>query len=224
MFTRLGTLAGLLCLSYAACMAETPLPYTVERNLLDRIFVLSLNQDELGRSALEVLEQIALGHSSDVAPEAEVRLGIPKGTLQRLDYASASVRAHAYRKIGESNSSEALDFLSKLQPADVGPESSQGIWPAAQIALTNARLSRIDDPRAKAEFLERALTTEEKVYYDGGTWAYWIIDNLCDSGATTSLGIIRRSIRSHLSTSRGERARFDSAKRELRSSPAIRIA
>jgi len=213
MFAMLVTLAG-LC--YGVCIAETPPPYAMERKVLDRIFVLSLNQDEVGRAALEVLEQVALGHSSDIAPEAEMRIGIATGTLRRPDYASASVRAHAFRKIGESNSSEALRFLTKLQPADVGPESSQGIWSAAQIALTNVRLGRIDDPRAKAEFLERTLTTQEKVYYDGGTWAYWIIDKLCDTGATTSLVIIRKSIRSHLSASRGENAiRFCEARVEV---------
>ncbi|MCC6367216.1 MAG: hypothetical protein IT165_27160 [Bryobacterales bacterium] len=209
---RIATLTGFF---YAACIASTPPPYALEKRILDRIFALSLNEDEIGRIAIDVLEKVALGRLSNIGPQTEARIGLVGGMLRRPEYGSATVRAHAFRKIGESSSPEALGFLTRVQQADVGPDSSQEIWPAVQIALTNARLSKIDDPRVKAEFLERTLT-EEKVHYGGGELAHWVVDKLCDSGATTSLVIIRQSIRSRISGPRGEsEIRFCEARIEV---------
>ena len=190
------TLAGPM-----VCQAYTPAPYAGQRALLDRIAGVAASQSQTSAVALELLEQVALGRSAKISPESEARVGVGRGELQKPEFNDPTVRACAFRKIGETGLREALDFLTGIQPADAGVDPSQQVWPAAQIALQNARLIQIADSRAKIEFLESMLTEQPD---SRGPVSHWAVNWLCDNGALPSLAVIQQSIRAGWSGQRGE--------------------
>jgi hypothetical protein len=76
-----------------------------------------------------------------------------------------------------------MDFLTRLQPSDTWQ-----VGPVAQEALADARLARITDPQLRIEFLEGIAT-------DRAPATHWAVEQLCNSGALASRGIVQQSIR-----------------------------
>ncbi len=192
-------------------------PFGAECRFLDKIQS-AMNSDSNKPQSdllLALLERIALGGRLDLDGSMESRLGVKGTELEHLDFKAPYVRAYALRMIGESSLPDALEFLSTLQQIDIGPDATQEMWPAAQIALINARLIRTIDRRSKTELLERALV-EKRVHYGGGAVAYWVVNQLCNSGSVTSLSVIRQSIRSRVMGRDGEEEiRFCEARIEV---------
>ena len=198
---RTGLIVGLLIT--VVCRAQDLPLYLGETSLLDSIFALTGTPSQTAATALELLESVALGRTSTIRAGAESQVGLAPGVLRDPRFAQVSVRVHAIQRIGECGRPEALEFLQKLQRADLGEDTTQMIWPNARVALRNALLSRIADPQTKSEFLVKTLTEEG----DGrGLTAYWAANLLCDHGVSMALPIIRRSFRNSWSGQHAEDA------------------
>jgi hypothetical protein len=96
-----------------------------------------------------------------------------------------------------------VEFLASLKQADIGTDSGQQIWPAAQIALREARLRRITDAQSRNDFLE-AILTEPHDAVSNSAIGHWAVDQLCDRGALTSLSAIQKAIRNRMNGQRDE--------------------
>jgi hypothetical protein len=181
-------------------IASTPVPYAGHCAVLDRVAVAAGNP-RTRSAAIDSLEKVALGRAESIGAESEAALGEKAGIFETEGFKDPTARACALRSIGRTALDEAVDFLTKLVPGDLGPDPSQTVWPAAQIALRDARFRRITDPYMKIEFLEGILTGMR----DGrGPVAAWAVDELCDRGARRSLPVIYKSIRSRLNGQRDE--------------------
>jgi hypothetical protein len=184
----------------APFFASTPIPYAGHCLVLDRVAAAA--SDPRTRSfAIDSLEKIALGRVASVSAELEAALGEKAGVFQAKGYTDPPARACAVRSIGRTALDEAVDFLAKLTPADVGPDPSGAVWSAAQIALQDAQFRKITDPYMKTKFLEGILAGTR----DGrGPVPAWAVDELCERGAQKSLPLIQSSIRHMWSGQYGE--------------------
>ena len=169
------------------------------RLLIDRIADVAIAGTLSSNAALELLQQVALGRLEDIDSESLARIELlPVGTPQRkAAFIGASIRAYAFQKIGEVGLEESMIFLSTLKQADIGPDTTGEMWPAAQIALASVRLSRIADPQSKIEFLEGLLNPRVPA-------SSWAVDQLCDRGSVMSMRVIRPYIGRVLSGQPGE--------------------
>jgi hypothetical protein len=150
---------------------------------------------------LDVLKRTALGQAKDITPEEETALGLTAGQLRKEALVSYRVRVCAFQAIGRAGSPEALDFLMKVRSADIGPDSTGQIWPAAQVAAKSAQLNAISDPVAKVQFLEDLLSVPRGGW---GAVGHWAVEELCNSGSRLSIGIIHEAIRSRSNGQRDE--------------------
>jgi len=176
------------------CLASSPAPFNVEQAVLDRIATTAKSQPSASRIALETLERVVEGRAESISVVAESQLGLKPGELRRVEFKDATVRAYAVRKIGESNLSDALQYLRNLRQDHLPPDESQQVWPATQIALHEALLNRVPNSQSRIEFLENALTTEHDAISNSAV-ATWAANELCDGGALSSLPVIQQSIR-----------------------------
>ena len=100
--------------------------------------------------------------------------------------------------LGERVLPEALKYLEALTPAqvgDLGPRDSHEAWPAAQIALQEARLMRIKAPQEQVTFLEHAMSASFDSHSTGKIHL-WATQTLCDMGSSTSLPLVEKRLRS----------------------------
>jgi hypothetical protein len=176
------------------CLGNKPEPLTGEFMLLDRILGHTASQSETSTIALGVLKQVAMGETNGISPDTEIRVGLEPGRLRRPEFSAPSVRGYAFRKIGETGLPETVDFLQSLKQADFAGDTSQQIWPAAQIALKDALLRGIVDPQSRVNFLEKILT-DSRGNPARGAVAIWAFNHLCDRGALASLPLIQRFAR-----------------------------
>jgi hypothetical protein len=86
-----------------------------------------------------------------------------------------------------------MTFLESLKASDLAADTTGMVWPAAQIALRDARLRQIPDAGLQVRFLEDSLTGMR----DGrGPLADWAVNELCDRGSVGSTPVVIQSIRS----------------------------
>jgi hypothetical protein len=184
------------------CLADKPAPNAEQCAALEK--ALSTAGTQSGKaSIIRMIEEVALGRTDSINPEAETEAGLAPGTVHQQVFADPGVRACALRTIGRSDLPEAVDFLGRLRPEDVGPDQTQMVWPAAQVALREAKLRRIADAGARTEFLEHTVTERHDAVSNGAvTW--WAVDELCNSGSQPSLPVLQESIRRTYSGQRGE--------------------
>ena len=180
----------------------SPAPYAGQCKLLDEVQAATGSQSKVGAAALNLLERVALGQVRAISPEAQVEVGLKPVALQLKDFEEPTVRACALRKIGETGLPEAEEFLASLKQADIGTDSGQQIWPAAQVALRDARLRRTD-PQSRIGFLESVLTEPHDAVSNGAV-RLWAVGELCDRGSLVSLSVIQKSIRNFWTGQRGE--------------------
>jgi hypothetical protein len=176
------------------CTADDLPPFAVECAAVQRIAV-AASSAQTKSMAMDALEKIAMGNPPSIEAGNEGALGLEEGTLRGQDkqFGRPTVRVCALRGIGRTASDEAIDFLAKLSPDALGPDPSQRVWPAAQVALRDAQIRRIPDPQRKIEFLDGILAGMP----DGrGSVAAWAVNELCDRGSQTSLPVIQRALRS----------------------------
>jgi hypothetical protein len=201
-----------LCLSFVmgrSCLATTQAPYASQCRLLDQVLSTIGSPSQTSSIALELLEQVALGRTSAISSGAEAQVGVPTGEFQKQEYNAPEVHACAFRAIGETDLQEAVNFLKNLKRADIGADTTEQIWPAVQDALANALLSQIADPRLKLEFLERTVRDREPA-------AHWAREQLCNSGALSSMPVVEKSIRQSWSGQYGEdEVRFCEARMQV---------
>ena len=170
------------------CMGTTPAPFAFECSLLDRVSDAAKAGLPSRSIALEILERVGEARMDSSTTDLEAQVGLKPGQLHGREFKDSTVRAHALRRIGELDVSEALTYLLNLQRSDFESDTSGEIWPAAQIALRQAQLNGIPEEPAKIHFLED--TTSEK-----SAAASWAVDELCERGSYGSLGFIRASMR-----------------------------
>jgi hypothetical protein len=182
--------------------ATTPLPYASQCELMGRLSAAAVSQTGKRALALELLERVADGRTDQIGVESEVQVDVPMGTLRQTIFAEPTVRACALRKIGETGLPEAEEFLANLKQADIGTDSGQQIWPAAQVALRDARLRRVD-PQSRISFLESVLMEPHDAVSNSAI-GLWAVQELCDRGSLVSLSGIQKSIRNFWTGQRGE--------------------
>ena len=186
----------------ALTLATTPASFFGERLLLDRVASAAERSQATSAKALEVLEQVALGRTRDISAQTQTELGMIKDELQKNEFNDPFVRAYAFHKLAETGLTEAVDFLTNLRREDIGPDNSQQIWPAAQVALQTALLKRTRDPQHQIEFLQRTLTSQLP---DGrGAVAWWAVNELCDRGDLPSTAMIQEVIKAKWSDRYGD--------------------
>lgn len=184
-----------VCFAFGTILAlgSSPTPWAPECAVLDRIAAAGVSFSNAA-AALDLLERVALGRHESVSDESAESVGARRGLLREKDFGEPYVRAHAMRKIGEVGTPAAEEFLAGLRLADVGVDPGQEVWPAAQIALRQARLARIADRQMQNDFLEGVLTEPHDATSNSKV-VTWAVDELCDRGATAALSAVRKSIR-----------------------------
>lgn len=205
------------------CIGNEPAPHSQEKRVLNQIAATASSRSESAVAALELLKQVAMGLTAEMSPESAMQFGIPSAQLRNTKFDHPSVRAYAFRKIGGTGLPAAANFLQNLKPSDIGRDDTGSIWPAAQIALHEAMLSRITGPSLKTQFLENTLTERHDAASNGAV-KYWAVEELCDSGAQASMALIQESIRDFWSGERGEEAvRFCEARIDVLSRHSDRV-
>lgn len=174
-----------------------------QRLLLDRISTMTSTPSEASTAAFELLKLVALGRTQEISAELEARAGLAAGEIQQKEFSDSSIRAYAFRKIGETSWSEAENFLANLKLNDIGLDPSQQIWPSAQIALNYARLKKIQDTQSQIEFLKGTLTEPHDAISNSAVTT-WAVTQLCDRGAHTAFPEIQMSIRSRMERQDGD--------------------
>jgi len=159
------------------------------------------HHSEKAAAAHFFLAKVALGRTEDITQETLLRLGLESSIHKEEGFRYYYVRVYAFRKLGETGSSEAIDLLANLKPGDIGPDETQQIWPGAQVALKIAYLARTTDPLAKVEFLEKILIQPRGGW---GAVGHWAVEELCERGSLMSIGIIHKAVRSRMNGERGE--------------------
>ena len=183
----------------AVALGSKPGPYHYYEQILNRT-VESTQSESLRGISMQLLRDVAEGHPEKVTPDTATRLGIGPKQLQLLGSAGArdsGVRARAYSAIAQTGLPEALEYLQALTPAqvgDLGPRDRHEAWPAAQIALQEARLMRIKTPQEQATFLENAMAASFDSFSTGKIHL-WASQKLCDMGSSKSLPQIEKLLR-----------------------------
>jgi hypothetical protein len=134
---------------------------------------------ETSEVALKVLECVTLGRADNIQDGWESQAGIVPGQIKATTYADPQVRAYALWNIGETGVPAALQFLKGLTRSDFGVDASGRLWASAQVALSNALLNQIEDPKLKTEFLVHTMKTSIA--------AAWAGEELCNRGALSAL-------------------------------------
>jgi hypothetical protein len=184
----------------AVALATGPGPYYYYEQILARAVEATLSESLQG-VAMQLLRDVAEGHPERVTSETASRLGVGPGQLKLLGSTFAKdpgVRARAYGAIGRTGLAEALEYLQALTPAqvgDLGPRESHEAWPAAQIALQEARLMQIKTPQEEVTFLENAMVASFDSYSTAKIHL-WATQKLCDMGSSKSLPVIEKRLRS----------------------------
>jgi hypothetical protein len=189
-------------------LADSPLPFAWPCSLLDRVVDASRASSPATKAALDILEKVAAGRMDAASPELETMAGLKAGRVHRSDFSSPTVRAYALRKIGEIDLPEALQYLESLRREDFGEDKTWEMWPAARVALFEARLGRITEPSERIAFLEKSLGADSPV-------DAYAADHLCDGGNYPSLPLIKESIRRHLSQYAEEQVGYCEARMEI---------
>ena len=173
----------LVLLPYTAA-GNSPPSFFAERGFLDRALKATLDS-ATRNAALQLLEDVADGKPKEMVIESALRAGL--GVFVRTDFSltDATVRAYAMDRIGASGLPEAIEYLRSVTVDKIGPDSTQTIYPASQVALNNAILLQETDPGRQVEFLEQQLPSH-------GAVANWAMNELCNRGSTRSLGEIAK--------------------------------
>jgi hypothetical protein len=172
---------------------NTAVPNAAALAVLDRVFD-AIQRGRLPPNDIAILEHAAEGRLAESDVAVVVSLGINRNSFLPPAFGVEAVRAHAYRKIGETGLPEALRYLSEVKVADVGTDNSKQVWPAARIALHVALLNNISDRDAKLEFLRNAAVEKNPGFADGQV-QNWARNELCDLGDQASLPMIRESLK-----------------------------
>jgi hypothetical protein len=145
-------------LSVWAAAALGQMHFAASTHMLDR--ALKAVSVEWSRdAALETLKDIAEGKPKETIIEAASRAGM--NDLGDYDYmfGNAYVRSYAMDRIGASDLPEAIEYLKSMTIAKVGPDSTETIYPASQVALYKALYRQETDRERQIAFLERQLTS-----------------------------------------------------------------
>jgi hypothetical protein len=182
-----------------AALGTTLSPYYHYEQMLDRA-VEATQSPSLRGIAMQFLRDIAEARPDKVTSDSAGRLGFRPRQFQLLGEAFAKdpgVRARGYRAIGRTGLAEALEYLHALTPEKVGnlgPRESHEAWPAAQIALQEARLNRIKIAQDQVTFLESAMSMNYDSYSTGKV-QLWATEKLCDMGSVKSLALVEKKLR-----------------------------
>src|SRR4051812_11735717 len=95
-----------------------------QRLLVDLLSTQAAGQSSTGVIALHLLKLIALGRTQEISSESSALMGIDVGTLRQKEYSDSSIRIYAFRKMGEINLAEVVDFLAAVKRPDIGPDPS----------------------------------------------------------------------------------------------------
>ena len=177
----------------ALCLASQPDPFSASCAMLNRIAVRA-SQSQTSALALDVLERISLGRTEGIGDEIVAQVGVSPAEFRQTAFNDPTVRGCAFRSLGQTGLTEVVNFLTALKVADVAPDSTQEVWPAAQIALREALLIQAPDAYAKVEFLEKTLESGSDAISNSAV-ASWAVDQLCDRGSLRSLPVVQSSIR-----------------------------
>ncbi len=143
-----------------------------------------------GPAALEILKLVGEGRMGDAQSGLEERAGLKARRLRGTEFKGATVRAHAFRDIGNLKLPEALLYLEALREGDLPPDSTQTVWPAVQIAIREALINRSHDEKGRIAILEETVNS-------GSPATPWAIGELCDRGSQGSLSTIEKYYRQY---------------------------
>src|SRR5450432_2802770 len=155
------------------CMGTTPAPFAFECSVLDRVSDAAKAGLPSRSIAIEILERVGEARMDIPTTDLEARVGLKPGQLHGREFKDSTVRAHALRRIGELDLSEALTYLLNLKRSAFEPDTSGEIWTAAQIALRQAQLNGISEEPAKIRFLEDTASEKSPA-------ASWAVNELCE--------------------------------------------
>ena len=195
-------------------LADMLPPFAGECAVLDRVLDSARPGTPEREVALKILELVAEGRMGSADPELETKVGLTAGELHDRYFASSTVRACALHNLGRADEPEALGYLANLREEDVGHDGR--VWPAARIALHEARLRRIAQPWDRIAFLERSLSEWDEV-------DHWAAEQLCNGGHYPSLPLIAEAIRRHLSQDAEKEIGFCEARMEILSRNPDRV-
>jgi hypothetical protein len=162
-----------VALLFCGAAGSMPAPFAGAMRALDR----ALKAVSVGWSrnaALETLEDVAEGRQKEVIVTAALKAGLEDFHHPDLSFGDASVRSYAMDRIGASGLPEAIEYLRSMTTARIGPDSTETIYPASQVALYKALFRQETDPGRRVAFLEQQLTKPPV-----GQVAIWAMNELC---------------------------------------------
>ena len=200
---------------FSAVSVATTIVDAREFLLLDRLSAMASSRSEESQLALDLLQLIALGRMPDVPLQQLEKIGLAANAgiapLRKGAFIESKFRDFAFHEISTTRLDSAFDFLTNLKRSDLVSDPTGFVWTAAQIALSNAQLSKISDVHLKVEFLE-ALAIP---HTPSGDWA---VEQLCDSGTISSSSITRAFFKEVSKGSEGygeEKSRFCEARMQV---------
>ena len=178
----------LLMITFWVCRATEPPPYFYQQSVINRVSAAAKGGLTTADMALNILERLAEGRMDLIDPHDELLLGLEAGQLHKPEFQDEGVRSYALRRIGELDRPEAMTYLEQLKKDDILPDISGRMSSAAQIALRQAQLNRIQGESNQIHFLEDTTS-------DRSAAAWWAVDELCNRGSYSSRSFIGEYIR-----------------------------
>jgi hypothetical protein len=110
--------------------ASSTAPDAAANGVVDRIFD-AIQSGALPPNDIAILEHAAEGRFLEPDVAVVLGLGISRDSFSPLAYTGDGARAHAYRRIGDLGTEEAILYLAGVTKSDAGKDDSQQVWAAA---------------------------------------------------------------------------------------------
>lgn len=104
-----------------------------------------------------------------------------------------SLRAEAFRRLGELATPQAIRYLKRFTEKDFSPNDRRTLWAAVQIGLLTAELEEMGSSPQKHQLLESLLLTDSATPVRGDVQS-WAWNRLCDDGVLGALPLIKAAM------------------------------
>ncbi|MCW5965163.1 MAG: hypothetical protein KIT83_14090 [Bryobacterales bacterium] len=202
--TRLGVVLLVLCLPLSAGrLANTGIAYKQFARILDA----SANDPNKQDAALQFLASIALNKPGETTAMAYAKEIIRADPFDTPFYKENTVRREAFYAIGRLGTPAALGFLQGITPSQFRDEDREYLWPAAQIALSDARQMQLPNLHERTRYLASLLA---RTGDDGtnGQVTGWATEQLCNLGALDLLPEVAAAYKRRSSAKAAEYAEY----------------
>lgn len=148
---------------------------------------------ELRDDAFQLLVLIAEGRGGQPSAQLISRLRLTETVGAVPADPDISLRAEAFRRMGEVATPQAISYLKRFTEKDFSPSDRRTLWAAVQIGLLTAQLEEMASNLQKHRLLESLLLNDSATPARGDV-QYWAWNRLCDDGVLGALPLIKAAM------------------------------